>query len=182
MKHLEPVHERPSPHVIDLVTRIPLLVCALALTLYGAETDLSRSLKGIEEHYNRAKTLKVLFTESYTVNGHTRQQENGELTLRKPGRMRWDYTTPAGKLFVSDGKEVFSGILDASEIKILEGRESARIRTGNAGGLKFTFNGKQIGILGPRGQVRTVVFTKNNYEVLPSAPQAAWAIFTQNVD
>jgi len=26
------------------------------------------------------------------------------LLLRKPGRMRWDYTQPKGKLFVSDGK------------------------------------------------------------------------------
>ncbi len=26
------------------------------------------------------------------------------LMLRKPGRMRWDYSQPTGKLFVSDGK------------------------------------------------------------------------------
>ncbi len=26
------------------------------------------------------------------------------MTLRKPGRMRWDYTSPKGKLFISDGK------------------------------------------------------------------------------
>jgi outer membrane lipoprotein carrier protein len=29
------------------------------------------------------------------------------LTLRKQGKMRWDYTRPAGKLFVSDGKSVY---------------------------------------------------------------------------
>jgi outer membrane lipoprotein carrier protein len=27
--------------------------------------------------------------------------------LRKPGRMRWDYTQPAGKLFISDGKDLW---------------------------------------------------------------------------
>ena len=26
------------------------------------------------------------------------------MLLRKPGRMRWDYTTPSGKLFLLDGK------------------------------------------------------------------------------
>lgn len=33
--------------------------------------------------------------------------EGGELSLRKPGRMRWDYASPAGKLFISDGKHVY---------------------------------------------------------------------------
>jgi outer membrane lipoprotein carrier protein len=30
--------------------------------------------------------------------------ESGTLLLLKPGRMRWDYSSPAGKLFVLDGK------------------------------------------------------------------------------
>ena len=34
--------------------------------------------------------------------------ESGTLLLRKPGRMRWAYDTPAGKLFVLDGKEAIS--------------------------------------------------------------------------
>jgi outer membrane lipoprotein carrier protein len=41
------------------------------------------------------------------VQGKARKSESGELTLRKPGRMRWDYTAPMGKLFVSDGKDVY---------------------------------------------------------------------------
>ncbi len=27
--------------------------------------------------------------------------------LRKPGRMRWDYSQPKGKLFVCDGKNLW---------------------------------------------------------------------------
>ena len=64
-------------------------------------------LKGIETRYNRAKTLQVQFDESYSVQGLARKSESGQLTLRKPGRMRWDYTAPAGKLFLSDGKDVY---------------------------------------------------------------------------
>ena len=78
---------------------------------------------------------------------------------------------------VADGKQVFTGELDASQTKALEGHESARIRTGNAGGLSVTFNGKEIGVLGPRGQVRTVVFTKDNYRVLPTTPEIALTAF-----
>jgi hypothetical protein len=83
---------------------------------------------------------------------------------------------------VADGKETFSGVLDTSQTKVLEGHESARIRTGNAGGLSVTFNGKDIGTLGPRGEVRTVVFTRNNYEVLPSAQHVALTAFIQSAE
>jgi outer membrane lipoprotein carrier protein len=94
------------------VTRIALWVClslalGACLPVQAAEPDLNALLKGVEQRYNRAKTLEVHFVESYTVQGRARKSESGELTLRKPGRMRWDYTSPSGKLFVSDGKSVY---------------------------------------------------------------------------
>lgn len=81
---------------------------------------------------------------------------------------------------VADGKEVFSGVLDVPETKVLDGHDSARIRIGNAGGLSFTFNGKDLGVLGPRGQVRTVLFTRDTYKVIPSAAQMALSSLIQN--
>ncbi len=84
-----------------------LLGLFLILPTFGADLNLSRTLKGVEERYNRAKTLQVVFEETYTVNGKPRKAETGDLYLRKPGRMRWDYRSPAGKLFLSDGKEVY---------------------------------------------------------------------------
>jgi outer membrane lipoprotein carrier protein len=77
------------------------------VAVQAAEVDLNTLLKGVEQRYNRAKTLQVHFVESYTVQGRARKSESGQLTLRKPGRMRWDYSTPSGKLFVSDGKDVY---------------------------------------------------------------------------
>jgi len=64
-------------------------------------------LKRIEGRYNRATTLEVRFAETYTGMGRGPRTETGTLYLRKPGRMRWEYTQPAGKLFVSDGKDVY---------------------------------------------------------------------------
>ncbi len=98
---------RPA-RVTFYVIRVPFLVCLLALPpLAFADAGLDRMLKGIEDHYNHAKTLQVLFTEEYTAEGRTRRPESGLLVLRKPGRMRWDYTAPPGKLFISDGKTVY---------------------------------------------------------------------------
>ncbi|HEX3684902.1 MAG TPA: RodZ domain-containing protein [Bryobacteraceae bacterium] len=75
---------------------------------------------------------------------------------------------------VADGQETFTGVLETAETKVLEGRETARIRMGNAGGLNVVFNGRAIGSLGPRGQVRTVVFTRTGYETFePSTAPAA---------
>jgi len=87
------------------VTRLACL--ALAATCAFAQTDLNATLKRVEGRYNRSKTLKVTFQESYTQGGHARKPESGELFLRKPGKMRWDYADPAGKLFISDGKYLY---------------------------------------------------------------------------
>ncbi len=67
----------------------------------------------------------------------------------------------------SDGKQIFSGVLKPTESKSLSGRQFAKVSVGNAAGLEIRWNGKQIGPIGKRGQVRTLKFTKDNFEILP---------------
>jgi outer membrane lipoprotein carrier protein len=57
----------------------------------------------VDQHYNRLHSLKAAFTESYDGFGRSRT-ESGTLLLLKPGRMKWDYSAPAGKVFLLDGK------------------------------------------------------------------------------
>lgn len=98
------MHVSSDPTVKLNVTRIPVWVF-LALAAYpAAGQDLSRLLKSVETRYNRAKSIQVLFEQSYTAQGRPKRTETGELFLRKPGRMRWQYSNPGGKLFLSDGK------------------------------------------------------------------------------
>lgn len=61
----------------------------------------------VDAHYNQMHSLRAKFTESYEGMGMSRQ-ESGTLLLLKPGRMRWDYSSPAGKLFLLDGKYAWS--------------------------------------------------------------------------
>ena len=89
------------------MTRIAAVVLALASGVPAQTTDTRQLLTRVEQRYNRAKTLQVSFEETYGVQGRGQKTEAGNLTLRKPGRMRWDYTRPAGKLFLSDGKNIF---------------------------------------------------------------------------
>jgi outer membrane lipoprotein carrier protein len=72
-----------------------------------AAPDVTSILQGVENRYNRARTLEVNFEQTYDAPGRGPKTEAGHLFLRKPGRMRWQYTQPAGKLFVSDGKYIF---------------------------------------------------------------------------
>ena len=88
---------------------------------------------------------------------------------------------PAWLLIVTDGKQSFKGILETTETKVLEGHQNARLRTGNAGAVTVVFNGRSLGALGPRGQVRTVVFTKSDYEVLDSLSHVALTRFIETV-
>ena len=67
----------------------------------------------------------------------------------------------------SEGKRIFSGFLEPSQTKILTGLDAARMTVGNAGGINVLLNGKPIGPIGKSGQVRVVLFTPDNFEVLP---------------
>ncbi|HEY3938262.1 MAG TPA: outer membrane lipoprotein carrier protein LolA [Bryobacteraceae bacterium] len=82
---------------------MPWLLCLCVLSVCTAD----ELIKQIQQRYNEARTLAVGFRESYSIEGHSRPPEEGTLTLRKQGKMRWDYSKPAGKLFVSDGKTVY---------------------------------------------------------------------------
>lgn len=86
--------------------RILLIVVGAAVSAF-ADPTADALISKVQSRYNGARTLAVNFVEQYGVLGHARVPESGTLTLRKQGKMRWDYTQPAGKVFVSDGKNVF---------------------------------------------------------------------------
>jgi outer membrane lipoprotein carrier protein len=58
----------------------------------------------VDRHYNAMHSLEVHFVQTYTGMGMNRR-ESGVLLLKKPGKMRWTYTDPDGKLFVLDGHD-----------------------------------------------------------------------------
>jgi cytoskeleton protein RodZ len=72
----------------------------------------------------------------------------------------------------ADGKTLFSGVLQAGQTKTFTAKENVRMKIGNAGGLDIKFNGKPTGPIGPKAQVRTVVFTPDKFEIqMPKPPE-----------
>ena|SRR5271157_2805123 len=73
-----------------------------------------------------------------------------------------------------DGKYLFSATLEPNQSRTVEANESVLLRLGNAGGVTISLNGKPIGSVGPKGQVRTVQFTSGGFQIVadpkPSLP------------
>jgi outer membrane lipoprotein carrier protein len=78
---------------------------ALALPAFGqAPAPSAHELaQRVDRHYNQLHSLTAGFTESYEGLG-IKRNESGRLALLKPGRMKWAYSSPAGKFFLLDGK------------------------------------------------------------------------------
>jgi outer membrane lipoprotein carrier protein len=84
------------------------IVSILTLALAGvahlpAQTDVHAIADKVDQRYNHMQTLEAQFSETYSGAGMTRM-ESGTLTLKKPGRMRWDYEQPRPKMFLTDGQ------------------------------------------------------------------------------
>ena len=80
------------------------MLCAAA----HAQTPTAKALASrVDAHYNHLHSLEARYTERYRGMGMDRS-ESGTLTLEKPGRMRWAYDSPVGKVFVLDGKDAIS--------------------------------------------------------------------------
>jgi outer membrane lipoprotein carrier protein len=78
----------------------------LMLALHAAATAAALAHR-VDAHYNHLHSLQTRYTERYQGLGMDRT-ETGTLTLQKPGRMRWAYDSPPGKLFLLDGKSAIS--------------------------------------------------------------------------
>jgi outer membrane lipoprotein carrier protein len=86
-------------------TRNPLLKVILFLCAANlfAQDNQDAIVRKVDDHYNHLSSLRARYTEHYSGMGLERS-ESGTLLLKKPGRMRWSYDQPAGKVFVLDGK------------------------------------------------------------------------------
>ena len=67
---------------------------------------LARSL---QQRYQGVRDFSAAFTHSYRGGVlKTQTTESGTVAVKKPGLMRWVYTSPEKKEFVSNGKKIYS--------------------------------------------------------------------------
>jgi outer membrane lipoprotein carrier protein len=73
----------------------------------GAQTGLDQTINGLQSKYNKISTLAADFTQVHTSRSQRERRESGHMLLKKPGKMKWNYTTPEEKHFISDGKWLY---------------------------------------------------------------------------
>lgn len=82
----------------------------------------------VDHHYNKLHSLKAGFSESYAGMGMQRT-ESGTLLLEKPGRMRWDYSAPPGKVFLLDAKYAWFYAPGDAQVQRLKAKDLDDLRS-----------------------------------------------------
>jgi outer membrane lipoprotein carrier protein len=95
-------------------------VLLLAIAVVGAATappTASELAATLQRKYDGVKDFSADFVHAYE-GGVLRKQitERGKLQIKKPGKMRWEYTAPEEKLFVSDGVKMYSYIKQDKQV------------------------------------------------------------------
>jgi outer membrane lipoprotein carrier protein len=104
------------------LTALAFVILALALSA-SAQSPAPGSAEAIaqdlQKKYDRMTDFSADFVHSYR-GGVLRQQatERGRLLVKKPGKMRWEYTSPEKKTFVSDGHKVYSYIPQDKQVLV----------------------------------------------------------------
>ncbi len=87
-----------------------MLTGAVLATLLAAATSGGEAhalARRVQAFYQRTQDLQAKFVQTYVYGGLGRKQvSRGTLELKKPGKMRWDYTEPERKTIVVSGSRL----------------------------------------------------------------------------
>lgn len=87
--------------------------------LAAADTTADELAKAIQKKYDAVAAFETDFVHTYRGGVlKTQLTERGRLLVKKPGMMRWEYTEPEKKLFVSDGFKVYFYIPDDKRVVV----------------------------------------------------------------
>ena len=102
----------PSP------LRAAALVLAIVVARGAAAPPTAPELAAaLQRKYDGVKDFAADFVHAYE-GGVLKKQitERGTLQIKKPGKMRWEYTVPEEKLFVSDGVKMYAYIKQDKQV------------------------------------------------------------------
>jgi outer membrane lipoprotein carrier protein len=81
---------------------------ALALLLFtapAASAEATRDLVAkLQASYDTITTIEASFKQTYRSRRFDDKVTEGRVVFSKPGKMRWDYSKPKGRVLVADGK------------------------------------------------------------------------------
>jgi outer membrane lipoprotein carrier protein len=106
-----PSPSRPAGATAAALAVVGLLAGGAASVAAAHQPDrsLDQFLDALQRRYAATRDFATEFVHTYEGGAlRTRTSERGDLLVKKPGRMRWTYTSPERKLFVSDGQTMYA--------------------------------------------------------------------------
>src|SRR4030088_3498362 len=85
----------------------------------AADQTAEELVQALQRRYDSIKDFSADFVHRYQ-GGVLRKQisERGHVLIKKPGKMRWEYTAPEKKLFVSDGVRIYSYVPEDKQVVV----------------------------------------------------------------
>ncbi|MCL4855156.1 MAG: DUF4115 domain-containing protein, partial [Bryobacteraceae bacterium] len=172
-----PVDPLPSPSGgSDSFNRLPLSIALLVAVLIGCAGLYSLWLKGWRspEEPSAAVATSNSNASQPEASAPTRPASSAGAGAAAPvpapdGKLAVDLsaTEPVWVSVSSTGQDLFIGTLEAGGTKSVAGDGPVKIVVGNAGGIEVKINGRSLGPIGPRGQVRIINATADSHQITP---------------
>jgi outer membrane lipoprotein carrier protein len=145
----------------------------------SAKLDVKAVVAEVQKRYDAAGDFRARFTQTLTSPALGRKTSSaGEVTFKKPGRMRWDYEKPDKSSYVTDGggvlwlyepedKQAFKQKLETSQLPAAlsfltgKGKLANEFDITAAGKTSYGVAGDHVLSLSPKtpqAQVKTIVF------------------------
>src|SRR5690606_524379 len=113
-----PTSMRPSA-LATLALLALLLPCADAARAQPPSVEGEALARAVQRHYDTVRDFTADFEQVYEGGVLRRRTvERGTVAISKPGRMRWDYTSPEAKLFVSDGAQIYFYVPADKQVRV----------------------------------------------------------------
>src|SRR2546423_1434246 len=101
----------------SMVAVIATLALAAMTPTRAAEQSAPELAQALQRRYDAIRDFSADFVHTYQ-GGVLRKRltERGRMLIKKPGKMRWDYTAPEQKQFVSDGVKIYSYLPEDKQV------------------------------------------------------------------
>ncbi len=90
-------------------TRVRVALAALTLALAAADTgdDATKALDAVQKRYDSVQDLRASFAQtSFSAALGKESEAHGTVVVKRPGKMRWEYGKPDGRVIVLDGSAI----------------------------------------------------------------------------
>lgn len=87
--------------------RLALVGLALALAAADADGDAAKTLDAVQKRYDAVQDLRASFKQtSFSAALGKETEASGTVVVKRPGKMRWEYAQPDGRVIVLDGSTI----------------------------------------------------------------------------